>query len=189
MPAPSSCGDCGRYVVDRAEKIIVNGFGDAEGREAFDAALGAFRSASSDDESVAFASEVDLDGEASANGSSADEDYGAEGSAGDDAEAGVSGSGDAEIKAGSEGKAADGDESGTGEKANDKESSSKDTEDEIEGEDSTDTGPKPVAGKNAAATTSEPREAGDSCGKVMALAAGALLLAAGVYVVRRTFWR
>jgi hypothetical protein len=48
--------------------------------------------------------------------------------------------------------------------------------------------PMPVAGKNAAATTSVPRKAVGTGGKVMALGAGALLLAAGVYVTRRTFW-
>jgi hypothetical protein len=47
---------------------------------------------------------------------------------------------------------------------------------------------KPVAGKNAAATTSEPREASVTGGKVVTLGAGALFLAAGVYVARRTLW-
>jgi hypothetical protein len=55
------------------------------------------------------------------------------------------------------------------------------TEDEIEGEDSIGTGPEPVTGKNADAT-STPREASGTGGKVMALCASALLLAAGVYV-------
>ena len=188
LPAPASCDDCGRYVVDRAKKIIADRFGDADGKEAFDAALGAARSAGSDDENVAFASEVELDDEANANGGSADEDDGAEGSASDDAEAGGSGSGEAEREAGSGKKAADGDESGTGGKADDEESPSEDTKDELEGEGSADTGPEPVAGKNAAATTSEPHEASDTGSKVMALGAGALLLAAGAYVARRIFW-
>ena len=182
LPAPASCGDCGRYVVDRAKKVIADGFGNAEGKEAFDAALEAARSAGAGDENVAFASEVELDDEASADGSSADEDDGAaEGSASDDAKAGGSGSGEAG------GKAADDDESGTEEEADVEGSSSGNTEDEIEGKDSAGTGPEPVAGKNAAATTSEPREAGDTGGKVMALGVGALLLAAGVYVARRIF--
>lgn len=182
LPAPASCGDCGRYVVDRAKKVIADGFGNAEGKEAFDAALEAARSAGAGDENVAFASEVELDDEASADGSSADEDDGAaEGSASDDAKAGGSGSGEAG------GKAADDDESGTEEEADVEGSSSENTEDEIEGKDSAGTGPEPVAGKNAAATTSEPREAGDTGGKVMALGVGALLLAAGVYVARRIF--
>ena len=68
---------------------------DGEGKEAFDAALEAARYASSDDESVAFASEVNPDDEASANGRSDDEDYGAEGSASENIEAGVSRSGEA----------------------------------------------------------------------------------------------
>ncbi len=203
LPAPASCGDCGRYVVDRAKKIIADGFGDAEGKDAFDAALEAAQSAGTDDENVAFASEIELDGEASADGgsdggsdsSSADGDSASEGndaddSASDDAETGGSGSGEADKKAGSEGaggKAADDDESGAGEEADDAESSSGDTEDETEGED-TAIATEPVAGKNAAATTSEPREAGGTGGKVMALGVGALLLVAGVYVARRTFW-
>jgi hypothetical protein len=80
-----------------------------------------------------------------------------------------------------------GDESSTGEEA-DEVSTSGDTEDEIEDKVSADTGLEPVAGKNAAATTSEPGEASVTGGKVMAMGAGALFLAAGVYVARRTFW-
>jgi hypothetical protein len=178
LPAPASCGDCGRYVVDRAKKIIADGFGDAEGKDAFDAALGAARSAGTDDENVALASEVELDDEASADSGSAEEDDRAEGDAGDDASPGGSGPGE---------KAADGDGSSTREEA-DEVPTSGDIEDEIEDKDSADTGPEPVAGKNAAATTSEPREARVTGGKVMALGAGALLLAAGVYVARRTIW-
>ncbi len=188
LPTPATCGDCGRYVVDRAKKIIDNGFGDAEGKEAFDAALEAARYASSDDESVALASEAELDDEVSPNGSSSEEDDRTDGNASDDDEAGGSGSGEAETKAGSERKPTDGDESSAGEDDNEV-SNSENTEDEIEGEDSTGTGPEPVAGKNAAATTSEPREEGDTGGQVMAVGAGALHLAAGVYVARRTFWR
>jgi hypothetical protein len=194
LPTPASCGDCGRYVVDRAKEVIADGFGDAEGRDAFDAALEAARSTGTDDENVAFASKIELD-EASADGgsdgnsesSSADGDSASEGndaddSASDDAVSGGSGAG------GAGGKAADDDESGAEEEADGEESSSGDTEDETEGEDNASAGPEPVAGKNVAATTSVPREAGGTGGKVMALGAGALLLAAGVYVARRTFW-
>jgi hypothetical protein len=70
LPTPASCGDCGSYVVDRAKEVIADGFGDAEGRDAFDAALEAARSTGPDDENVAFASEVELDDEASADGKS-----------------------------------------------------------------------------------------------------------------------
>ena len=160
MPAPASCGDCGRYVAVQAKKIIANGFGEAEGKDAFDAALRAARSADTDDENVALASEVELDDEASADSGSAKEDDRAEGDADDDAPPGGSGAGE---------KAADGDESSTGEEA-DEVSTSEDTEDEIEDKVSADTGLKPVAGKNAAATTSEPREASVTGGKVMAWA-------------------
>ena len=146
MPAPASCGDCGRYVAVRAKKIIADGFGDAEGKDAFDAALRAARSADTDDENVALASEVELDDEASADSGSAEEDDRAEGDADDDAPPGGSGAGE---------KAADGDESSTGEEA-DEVSTSEDTEDEIEDKVSADTGLEPVAGKNAAATTSDP---------------------------------
>ncbi len=167
LPTPASCGDCGSYVVDRAKEVIADGFGDAEGRDAFDAALEATRSTGTDDENVAFASEVELDDEASADGSSdsdsdgssADEDDGADGSASDDAVSEGSGAG------GARGKAADDDESGTEEEADDEEASSGDTEDETEEEDSAGNGPMPVAGKNAAATTSEPRKAGGTGGK------------------------
>ena len=114
--------------------------------------------------------------------SSADDDDDTDDSTRDDAVSGGSGAG------GPGGKAADDNESGAGEEADDEESSSGDTEDETEGEASVGDGPEPVAGKNAAATTSEPREAGGTGGKIMALGAGALLLAAGVYVARRTSW-
>jgi hypothetical protein len=186
LPTPASCGDCGRYVVDRAKEVIADGFGDAEGKDAFDAALEAARSTGTDDENVAFASEVELDLGASTDGSSdsssTDEDDDTDGSASDDAVSGGSGAG------GAGGKAADDDESGAEEEADGEESSSGDTEDETEGEDNAGADPEPVAGKNAAATTSVPREADGTGGKVMALGAGALLLAAGVYVARRTFW-
>ena len=56
MPAPVSYGDCGRYLVVRAKKIIADGFGAAEGKDAFDAALRAARCADTDDENVAPAS-------------------------------------------------------------------------------------------------------------------------------------
>jgi hypothetical protein len=99
LPTPASCGDCGRYVVDRAKEVIADGFGDAEGKDAFDAALEAARSTGTDDENVAFASEVELDDEASADVSSdssfADEDDDTDGSASDDAVSGGSGSGEA----------------------------------------------------------------------------------------------
>lgn len=206
LPAPASCGDCGRYVVDRAKKIIADGIGDAEGRDAFDAALEAARSADTDDENVAFASEIEPDDKASAGsssssssagGDSADEGEEADGGAGDaddsaSDEAGGPGTEEAEGKARSGEKAADDDESDAGEESDSEESdseesSSEDTEDETEeGEDGA--GPEPVAGKNAAATTSEPRETSDTGDKVMALGTGALLLTAGVYVARRTFW-
>ena len=200
LPAPASCGDCGRYIVDRAKKIIADGFGDDEGKDAFDAALEASQTTDTDDENVAFASEIELDAEANSDSvsdddsesSSADDDStsggnDADDSASDDTQAGGSGSGEAEGKAGSEEKAVDDDESGAGEEADDEESSSGETAGETEGEDAA-TAAEPVAGKNAAATTSEPREAGGTGGKVTALGASALLLAAGVYVARRTFW-
>jgi hypothetical protein len=185
-PMPASCGDCGRYVVDRAKEVIADEFGAAEGRDAFDAALEAARSTGTDDENLAYASEVELDDEASADGGSDrspdDEDDGTDSSASDDAVSGGSGAG------GAGEKAADDDGSNTGEESDDEESSSGDTEDETQGEDNAGAGPEPVAGKNAAATTGEPREASGTSDKVMALGAGALLLVAGVYVARRTFW-
>ena len=94
MPAPASCGDCGRYVAVRAKKIIADGFGDAEDKDAFDAALRAARSADTDDENVALVSEVELDNEASADSGCAEEDDRAEGDADDDAPPGGSGAGE-----------------------------------------------------------------------------------------------
>ncbi len=198
-PAPASCGDCGRYVVDRAKKIIADGLGDAEGKDAFNAALEAARSAGSDDDNVAFASEVELDEEANeeagagsgSDGGSEDGDSSGDSSGDDDADDGAGDDAGAEAEgsgSGGSGKKAAGDESGAGEEAADGESSSGDAEDEPEEEDTgTESAAEPVSGKNAAAT-SEPREAGGSGGKVMALGAGALLLVAGVFVARKTFW-
>ncbi len=180
LPTPASCGDCGRYVVDRAKKIIAEGFGDAEGSDAFGAALQAARSADTGDDSVAFASEIELndEGSSSADGGSADEGGASANSASDDADTEGSGSGK---------KGADGEESATEEEDDDEESSSKGTaEVGSEGEE-IGSDPETVSGNNAAAT-SEPRETGGSGGKVMALGAGALLLAAGVFVAHRTFW-
>lgn len=193
LPAPASCGDCGRYVVDRAKKIIADGLGDAEGSDAFDAALQAARSADTGDDNVAFASEIELDDEDGAS-SSSDDEGGAGSSSADGGSAGEGGASEdnASDDAATEGsgsveKDADAKESATEEEADDEESSSgDDAEVGSEGEE-TGSDPETVSGNNAAAT-SEPREMGGSGGKVMALGAGALLLAAGVFVARRTFW-
>ena len=189
LPAPVSCGDCGRYVVDRAKKIIAEGFGDAEGSDAFEVALQAARSTDADYDNVAFASEIELDDEDGASSSSDNED-GAGSSISDD-EGGASddsASDDADTEeSGSGEKSAEDNESATEEEADNEESSSKDTaEVGSEGEE-IGSDPETVSGKNAAAT-SEPHETGGSGGKVMALSAGALLLTAGVFVARRTFW-
>ena len=189
LPTPASCGDCGRYVVDRAKKIIADGLGgDTEGTDAFNAALEATRSADAGDDNVAFASEVEFDAE---DGSSGGSDAGSagEGNDEDDSEdAGAAGSG-SETGSGGTGKSAgsdkrsEGEESAAEEEADD-ESSSGDAGAGSEGED-TATATDSVSGKNAAAT-SEPREAGNSGGKVAFLGAGALLLVAGILVARKT---
>ena len=189
LPTPASCGDCGRYVVDRAKKIIADGLGgDAEGTDAFNAALEAARSADAGDDNVAFASEVELDAE---DGSSGGSDAGSagEGNDEDDSEdAGTAGSG-SETGSGETGKSVGSDKNAEGEgsaaeEEADDESSSGDTGAGSEGED-TASAAESVSGKNAA-STSEPREAGSSGGKVAFLGVGALLLVAGVLVARKT---
>ncbi len=192
LPTPASCGDCGRYIVDRAKKIIADGLGgDAEGSDAFNAALKAARS-TGDDNNVAFASEVEFDAEPGTGGGSGDDSAGESsdadsGASRDEAEGSGSKTGENGDKAGSGKEAADDDESGTEEEADDESSSSSGEAEVGSEEEESGSDPEPVSGKNAAAT-SEPRETAGSGGKVAALSAGALLLVAGVFVARRTFW-
>ena len=124
---------------------------------------------------MALASEVELDDEASADSGSTEEDDRAEGDADDDASPGGSGAGEEPRMATSPAL----------EKKPTRYPLPKIPK--IEDKVSADTGLEPVAGKNAAATTSEPREASVIGGKVLALSAGAFF-AADVYVARRTFW-
>ena len=180
LQAPASCGDCGRYVVDRAKKIISDEFGSADGREAFNEALKAARSA--DDDNVAFASEARPDGEAVTDDGSADSGEDADDGANDEAESEGSGSG----TGGTGKKAAFAEEAG--EKAAADKLSSDDAEAKPEREATlTGSGAEPVSGKNAAAT-SRPREMRGSGDGFLTIGAGALLVVAGVFVARRTFW-
>jgi hypothetical protein len=175
LRAPASCGDCGRYVVDEAKKIISDGLGGSEDREAFNEALEAARSA--DDDNVAFASEARPDGEAVTDGGSVVNGDDTNDGASDDTKAQPEGSG-----VGTEGTAKD-----AGEEAVAGKSSFEGPEARPKGEYTlTEADAEPVSGKNAAAT-SRPREMRGSGDGFLTIGAGALLLVAGVFVARRTF--
>lgn len=209
LPArPASCGDCGRSVVEGARKIISKGFQGAGSKDAFDAALLAARTAADDEDNVAFASELELDEEGSAEdqyidaaGSSSNDSSTASDSETKDADGDAtteddteSSEGGSDAKSGVEEKSG----SGAGEKAADAESS--DDEDvagagDTSSEDAAaepgeggDIGvagaseARPVSGKNAAASEEPAVVSGP---RVLALVAGGLLLAAGVFVGRR----
>jgi hypothetical protein len=176
LPAPASCGDCGRYVADRARKTIAEGSGGAEGRDAFNAALEAARSAGTDDDNLSSDSEIEPDEGSVTDGYSApDED------ASEDATAESEGTGNG----GTEKKAAD-----TGADAEEKaatgKSSSEDTETEGDEDASIESVVKPISEKNAVAANRLHKSDG-SGGGVFTLGAGALLLVAGIFVARRIF--
>lgn len=192
---PASCGDCGRSVVEGARKIISEGFQGAGSKDAFDAALQAARTAD-DEDNVAFASELELDEEGSAENQYTDDASRSEGA---DSNSEATTENDTESSKGEAGSDAE-EEPGSraGEKAADAESS--DDEEAADGEDTSgadaaagpgegeDTGvagasdARPVSGKNAA-VSEEPDVV--SAPRVLALGAGGLLLAAGVFVGRR----
>jgi hypothetical protein len=179
LPAPASCGDCGRYVADRAKKTIAEGSGGAEGRDAFKAALEAVRSAGTDDDDLSSDSESEPDEGSVTDGYSAAED------ASEDATAGSEGS----ANRGAEKKAADtGTDTGADaeEKAATGRSSSNDTEAEGNEDASIESLAKPISEKNAVAA-SRLHESDGSGGGVLNLGAGALLLVAGIFVARRIF--
>ncbi|MCA1728377.1 MAG: nucleolar 14 family protein, partial [Actinobacteria bacterium] len=191
IPLPASCGDCGKSVAEGARKIIAEGFEGAGSKGAFEAAQPA-----DVEDNVASASEVKLDEEAAGiqhtddAGSSVDssEDGADSGGAVDDetrtGESGsveMSGSGE-KVSSGSNDDevAADGDapSKATKDTSGDAEAASDKGKDTGAGA----LGTRSVSGKNAAASE-EPREV--SGPGVLALGAGALLLAAGVIVGRR----
>ena len=150
---PAICANCGRYVVEKAGKILD---GESGGKDAYDAALDAARTSSDDD--IALASETE----------SGEEDVGSDSAGGDsDTEAGSEGS------SGSEEEPADAAEG----------SASSNTEAEP-GEEEADVDTEPVSQRNVLANGL--RETASSP-PVMILGAGVLLLAAGLFVARRTF--
>ena len=175
LPAPASCGDCGRYVADRARKTIAEGSGGAEGRDAFNAALEAARSAGTDDDNLSSDPEIKPDEGSVTDGYSATED------ASEDATAEPEGS----ANRGTEKRAAD---TGTGaeEKAATGRSSSDDTEAEGDEGDGIESVAKPISEKNAVAA-SRLHESDGSGGGVLSLGTGALLLVAGIFVARSIF--
>lgn len=180
LPAPASCGDCSRYVADRARKTIAEGAGGAEGRDAFNTALeAALGAAGTDDDNLSSDSEVEPDEGSVTDGYPAAED------ASEDATAGSEGS----ANRGAEKKAADtGTDTGAGaeEKAATGRSSSDATEAEGDQDASIESVAKPISEKNAVAA-SRLHESDGSGGRVMTLGAGALLLVAGIFVARRIF--
>jgi hypothetical protein len=191
IPLPASCGDCGKSVVEGARKIIAEGFEGAGSKDAFEAAQ-----PGDAEDNVASASEVKLDEEAAGIQHTDDA-----GSSVDSSEDGADSGGavDDETRTGESGSV---EMSGSGEKASpgsnddevaaDGDAPSKATKDtsgdaEAASDKGKDTGAgalgtRSVSGKNAAASE-EPHEV--SGPGVLALGAGALLLAAGVIVGRR----
>ena len=155
---PAICANCGKYVVEKAGKILD---GESGGKDAYDAALDAARTSSDDD--IALASETE----------SGEEDVGSDSAGGDsatgDESEGPSGS---QESSGSEEEPAD---AGEG-------SASSDAEAESEEEAGVDT--EPVSQRNV--LSSGLRETASSP-PVLILGAGVLLLAAGLFVARRTF--
>ena len=204
---PASCGDCGRSVVEGARKIISEGFQGAGSKDAFDAALLAART-DDDEDNVAFASELELDEEGSAEdqyidaaGSSSNDSSTASDSETGDADSDATTEDDTESsEGGSDAKSGVEEESGSGAGETGTDAESSDDEDVVGAGDTSsedaaaepgeggDTGvagaseSRPVSGKNAAASEEPAVVSGP---RVLALVAGGLLLAAGVFVGRR----
>ena len=159
---PTICANCGRYVVEKAGKILD---GEFEGKNAYDAALDAART-TNDGDKVALASET-VSGEEDAGSDSA----GADSGTGAESE-GLSGSRES---SGSE-------EEPTDASAGDV-SASSDTEAEP-GEEDAGLDAEPVSQRNVLSSGLRETTSGPL---VLVVGVGVLLLAAGLFVARRTF--
>ena len=156
---PAICANCGRYVVEKAGKILD---GESGGKDAYDAALDAARTSSDDD--IALASETE----------SGEEDVGSD-----------SAGGDSDTGAGSEGSSGFQESSGSEEEPADAVEGSAYSNTEAEpGEEEAGVDTEPVSQRNVLANGL--RETASSP-PVLILGAGVLLLAAGLFVARRTF--
>jgi hypothetical protein len=145
-PTPAMCSDCSMSVVKGARKIIADGLEGARGRDAYNAALEAARSA--DPANAAFASETETDKEATPDETDSDVDSEAD----SEADSGVDdGTGNFTAEPGEDG-------SETGEKAADGASQAEEDaasdEAEVDPEEDTGTGSEaePVVGRNTAAS-------------------------------------
>ena len=159
---PAICANCGRYVVEKAGKILD---GEFEGKNAYDAALDAART-TNDGDKVALASETVSDEEDAGNDSaSADSGTGAE----------SEGSSGSRESSGSEEESAD---ASTAEG-----SASSDTAAEP-GEEDAGLDAEPVSQRNVLSSGLRETASGPP---VLVVGVGVLLLAAGLFVARRTF--
>ena len=159
-PPPAICANCGKHVVEKVRKLLD---GESGGRDAYGAALDAARATDADG-SVALASETES-GEEDAGSTGGDSDTGSSSE-----ESGSKESSESEAEtAGAGGSPGEG-------------SPSSDTEAEP-GEEAAGVDTEPVSQRNV--PSSGLRETASSP-SVLVLGAGALLLAAGLFVARRT---
>jgi hypothetical protein len=159
---PAICANCGRYVVEKAGKILD---GEFEGKNAYDAALDAART-TNDGDKVALASET-VSGEEDAGSDSA----GADNGTGAESE----GSSGSRESSGSEEESADA-SAGEG-------SASSDTEAEL-GEEDAGLDAEPISQRNVLSSGLRETTSGPPA---LVVGVGVLLLAAGLFVARRTF--
>jgi hypothetical protein len=159
---PAICANCGRSVVEKAGRILD---GEFEGKNAYDAALDAART-TNDGDKVALASET-VSGEEDAGSDSA----GADSGTGAESE----GSSGSRESSGSEEESADA-SAGEG-------SASSDTEAEL-GEEDAGLDAEPVSQRNVLSSGLRETTSGPP---VLVVGVGVLLLAAGLFVARRTF--
>ena len=155
-PPPVICANCGKYVVEKARKILDD---ESEGKDAYDAALDAARTTDADG-NVALASEEDADSGGNSDTGARSEASGSEGS-----------SETRESSDSEEDPASSGEDSASG-----------DTEAES-GEEAAGVGTEPVSQRNV---LSEGLRETASSPSVLVLGMGVLLLAAGLFVARRT---
>jgi hypothetical protein len=159
-PPPAICANCGNYVVEKARKIL----DESEGKDAYDAALDAARTT---DGNVALATEEDADSGGGSDTGARSEEVGSEEASGSEGSSESRESSDSEE-----------DPAGSGE-----DSAFSDTEAEPE-EEAAGVDTEPISQRNV--LSGGLRETASSPSILVLGTTGVLLLAAGLFVARRT---
>jgi hypothetical protein len=161
-PPPAICANCGKYVVEKARKILDD---ESEGKDAYDAALDAARTTDADG-NVVLASEEDADSGGNSDTGARSEEAGSEEASGSGGSSETRESSDSE-----EDPASSGEDFASGD-------TEAESEEEAAGVDTEPVSQRNVLSDGLRETASSP--------SVLVLGTGVLLLAAGLFVARRT---